>query len=512
MRTPLLDGLKQYDEEQILRFHMPGHYGRMLKEYEELGEKLFCFDVTEVPGLDDLAEPTGILKESLDGIAEVYGAEQSFFLVNGSTSGIHVAIESLVPNGGTLLLARNSHKSILNIARRKNLELEFVYPVLDEVFGVDSHIELEEVRQAVESAGQRVDAAILTYPNYYGRAYDIESIHRYLKEQGIPLIIDSAHGASFVFSKELPCSAVQHSEVCIHSLHKTMPAFTQTSLLHIGSGLNEGQRERIRQNLRIDLSSSPSYLLMASAELAVAIMEDRGEAELERIYHAWQKAVTLLGEQKHIAVYQDEWHPQDFCKLFLKTPIDAEVLSERLRKDHRIQCEMTMGDMILFMLGISHKDEEIEYLARSVIECVTRLIDEGKTIGQRGGSQRNLTFLPRVRRLSSKEIEQMEESLEGEEVSSDGRDCLLSGACCDRSEDIPKRDVAEITVKGWIEAGGIIETVEVQDASGKILAEDIIPYPPGIPILMRYEILDTNSVNLLKYFKIDKIRCFSFKR
>lgn len=500
MKRPLLEGLKKYHEEKILRFHMPGHYGHLLEGYEELREMLFAFDVTEVPGLDDLGDPSGILKESMESIAAVYGAKRSYFLVNGSTSGIHVAIESLVPDGGMLLLARNSHKSVINIARKKNLDLCFVYPCMDEVFGVDSHITLDEVRKAVASSERKPDAAILTYPNYYGRAYDLEAIHAYLQSMGISLIVDSAHGASFAFSPEMPTSAMPHCEVCIHSLHKTMPAFTQTSLLHVSGSLSEEKRQKIEEELCIYLSSSPSYLLMASAELSVALMDERGRAEFARLHRTMARAVTILGEQEDIFVYQSEM-PKDPCKLFIKTPFEGVRLSEILRRDHKIQCEMTIGDMILFMVGIVHTDEDIERLVDAVIDSVEKLTKEERGREDLGEEDRFLhgprsILLPRMKRLQNAQIAELEKRM---------------GSLCESPAN-KDRTFSDVQVKEDLstKAAVVVEEVDAENSAGRILAEDIIPYPPGIPVMMRYEILDEDSVNLLRYFRINKVRCFLF--
>ncbi len=452
-KTPLLDGLMKYNEEKILRFHMPGHYGKMPAQYEKLYRNLFALDVTEVDGTDNLAEPTGIILESLERIAEIYGAKKSYFLVNGSTSGIHIAMDALIPEGKTVVVGRNSHKSIRNLIRKKSLDAVYIYPRTDELFGVDSHIELQDVISAIEQASD-VCAVVLTYPNYYGRTYDLKSIHDYLQSKKIPLIVDSAHGASFAFSKELPESAVLHSDICIHSLHKTLPAFTQTSLLHIGKNLSEAQIEKVEENLRFYLSSSPSYLLMASAELSVSMMEECGEAELLRLKKLYERACAKL-ESQDVPVYKNALG-QDFCKLFVKTSLGKEA-AQILRREYRIQCEMAVDDSLLFMLGTAHSEEDIDYLTGSILDAIRKY---GKK-----SSLQPMIFLPKMERVSRERMED----------------------CKNRS----------------------ISMVDVSESIGLVIAEDIVPYPPGIPVVMEYEEMNEQAAQLLQRLGINKIKCFT---
>ncbi len=453
--TPLLDGIRAYQNEAVLRFHMPGHYGKMLDEMRVLSDHLFALDVTEVPGTDNLSEPEGIIKASLEQIAALYGAQRSYLLVNGSTSGIHIAVDALIGDGELVFVARNAHKSFHNIAHKKNLKLAYIYPRMDTAFGVDSHIEPQDIIEMIERHG-RPAAVFLTYPNYYGRAYDLERIHRYLNEKNILLIVDSAHGASFAFSSELPESAVPYSDVCIHSLHKTLPVLTQSSVLHIGHTLSAERIEKIERSLRFYLSTSPSYILMLSAEIGLSVMKRRGERELHRLHKAFRKAVDQLTAHPNIAVYRSG-EPCDFCKLFIRTPIEGRLLSEHLRRQYRIQCEMTLGNGILFMLGIAHTDEDIDYLTRSILRSVEEL--EWEIVYPA------VTFLPQL-------------------------------ASVDEAQ------------KAVLEQGGSIRMLPIDEALGQICAEDIIPYPPGIPIAMPYEIISQELIELMKKLGIKTVACF----
>ncbi len=590
--TPILDGLMKYKEEKIYRFHMPGHYGKLLAPYQILVDNLFALDATEVPGLDNLAEPEGMIRESLENLAQIYGAQKSYLLVNGSTSGIHIAIDALVPDGAMILVARNAHKSIHNIARRKNLEVNYLFPELDPVFGVDSHMELEEVVRAVSMIEKQVEqhveqmacekeaaavgierldnmqsaeaqnnmgehqsvvwqnpiaAVVLTYPNYYGRAYDLPAIYRYLKSKNILLIVDSAHGASFEFSEELPISAVHCSDVCVHSLHKTLPAFTQVSAFHLGHDFPEDKIAAVEEYLKFYLTTSPSYLFILSAELAVHIMNTDGREKLADLRENAAQIRKILAAHLLIDVYGEEvehaysdnngsgenrsdrkntmdsdlnvgeridsdssiWNENrivnDFGKLLIQTPFAGEELSSLLRKKYRIQCEMTLGNTILFMLGMVHEKEELDYLANSIIKAVEELSEEQK-MSSTNQSQR--VFLPKLNRVSREKIEQLK-TVAVQEICFDNSDeFFLKMEGYDKAVYTLKRENQSTTEESCRMKNESAGTPSSHSLVGKIAAEDFIPYPPGIPIVMKYEILTEEAISMMKYLGKESVRIF----
>ena len=467
LHTPLLDGLLAYIDEKNLRFHMPGHYGKMPKEMKVLQEKLFELDLTEVEGTDNLADPKGIIRDSQESLSKIYGSQKSYYLVNGSTSGIHIAIDSLVPDGGTVLVARNSHKSVGHIIRKKNIRPVYLYPEMDQEFAIEGHIKLEEIQAHIQgNPSTKPDGVILTYPTYYGGTLDIQAIYAYLKAEGIPLIVDAAHGAHFVFSKDLPDSATAFSDISIMSLHKTIPAFTQSSIIHAGRNLPKHLLENLEENMRIYQTSSPSYLLMTSSEISVALMEKRGAEMLSKVKKLWTMAKEELEKSPDIQVYNSD----DFCKLFVKTPMDGEKLSEILRKDYQIQCEMSMGKGVLFMLGITHEREDIHQLTKAVKEILCK----NKALFTIANKEVTNLF-PRLKTLDQK----IQEKIRSQRYKA----------------------YKEVEIIG----------LSLDMAEGMVAAEDITPYPPGIPIIMEFEIIDQGAIELLKKFNYNKINCYEIK-
>ena len=457
LNLPLLAGLKKYQEENILRFHMPGHYGRLLAPYQEFCQNIFALDVTEVEGTDNLAQPTGILKESMENIAGVYHAQKSYYLVNGSTAGMQVAIDSLVPDGGAVLVARNAHKSIHNILQKKNIHPLYVYPEIDENFGVDHIFTLEEIKKLCSA---QVDAVVLAYPNYYGKIYDLQSIYQYLQEKGIPLIVDAAHAAHFEFSPDLPPSPVAYSDVCVMSLHKTLPAFTQCSVLHLGKNIQAHQIKNIEDNLSKYQSSSPSYLLMGSGELSVAIMDTSGRQDLQHLQGLRQQAKARLQADPRIQVYENE----DFCKLFVQTPLEGEKLDQILRKRYKIQAEMTIGRGILFMFGISHTEEDLKRLVQALLEIVSSLPPD-----QEEGRKVPALMFPRLEAIP-----------------------------LDLQKEIKKQKYRKKNKYP-------LRKTNLEKAEGRVMAEDITPYPPGIPIIKEFEILNQEALITLKTFGYQEV-------
>lgn len=461
MKTPLLEGLLKYKEENIIRFHMPGHYGKF--EFGKiLQENLFDIDVTEVDGTDNLSNPTGIIKNSLDEISKIYKAKRSFYLVNGSTSGIYVAIDSLTKEGDEVIIARNSHKSVYNICRKKRLKMTFLYPKMDYEFGVDNDVDFAELKKIIENS--RAKVVVLTYPNYYGRAFDLKEIYEYIKTKDKFLIVDSAHGSNFAFSEDFPDVASQYSDICIYSLHKTLPAFTQISILTINDRVDEN---KIEENVRFYTTTSPSYILMASGELAIKTMYDKRE-ELKRIKEQYEKAILRLSQNKNIKVYYDRKN-QDFCKLLINTTMSGEELSFVLRKKYKIQSEMSIGDNILFMLGITHSDKEIEYLVDSILDifdknyknCFVKNKYENENSEEDVDCKSNIiNFLPKTTMSYNK----------------------------NKSE---KKNLTKII-----------------EAEGKICAKDIIPYPPGIPLIIENEIVNKDIIKTCLNMNINEIEVY----
>ncbi len=260
----LIDRLKEIDS---CPFHMPGH---------KRNTDLFRFDFTEIEATDDLHHPQGILKERMDKAAEIYGTLSTKFLVNGSTCGILAAVCALTNEGDSILMARNCHKSVYNAILLKGLKPYYVCSKTDEK-GICGGISPKEVEKALRENGAKL--FVMVSPTYEGVVSDIRAISEVCKKFGCILAVDEAHGAHFSFYDKFPTSAVKlGADIVIQSLHKTLPALTQTGVLHICS-------DKINQNevfkyLSIFESSSPSYLLLSSADSCIDFMHSENGQRL----------------------------------------------------------------------------------------------------------------------------------------------------------------------------------------------------------------------------------------
>jgi len=254
----LYSKLMAYGNSDVYPFHMPGH--KRNKKFDEF----YKMDITEIEGFDNLHHPESIILEAEQRAAHLFGAEETFFLVNGSTSGILAAISSISKEGSTVLVARNSHKSVYHGIYLNNLKVTYLIPDVIEEFDINGGIDPEEVRICMEH-NKEIAGVIITSPTYDGVVSDIRKIADIVHEYGIPLIVDEAHGAHFPLWDEAPESAIScGADMVIHSLHKTLPSLTQTALLHVNGNIVD--RDKIRRFLGIYQSSSPSYVLMASID------------------------------------------------------------------------------------------------------------------------------------------------------------------------------------------------------------------------------------------------------
>ena len=242
--------------------HMPGHKRNPLCMMPDP----YSLDVTEVPGVDDLHHPVEMIRDLMDELTKYYDSKQTYLLVNGSTCGILAAITACCYPGDKILVARNCHKSVYNAIKLLGLRPVYVVPhrlegMLGQL-GIAGEIEASEIRRRLKE-NPDIKCAMITSPTYEGIVSDIAGIAEAVHEKNIPLIVDEAHGAHFNWIPTFPETAVrQGADLVIESLHKTLPAFTQTAVLHqTGNRIDE---ERLLWALQTYQSSSPSYLLMAS--------------------------------------------------------------------------------------------------------------------------------------------------------------------------------------------------------------------------------------------------------
>ncbi|MDR1620144.1 MAG: aminotransferase class V-fold PLP-dependent enzyme [Clostridiales bacterium] len=256
----LPEALGEYASSHAARFHMPGHKGRGMGAF--FNANLAGWDITELSFSDNLYNPTGALLMAQRQMAKCYRAQSTFFLVNGSTAGLHAMLLSLPP-GANLLVGRDCHRAVLTGAALAGHRARFVTPAYSEAHGLWGCVDAGAIDAALTQSP--ADAVVVTSPNYYGLCADIKAIASVAGKQGALLLVDAAHGAHFPFSSHLPDDPGGYADAWVVSAHKTMNALGQAALLHTGAGI---PARAMRRALSIVQTSSPSYLLMASLDWA----------------------------------------------------------------------------------------------------------------------------------------------------------------------------------------------------------------------------------------------------
>lgn len=291
----LYEQLLEYNNKGMARFHMPGHKGKGFDVLLNAG-----IDVTELPDTDDLYDPIGILKSAQSRAAAAFGAQNTLFLVNGATAGINAMLLSL-GEGAQVLMGRDCHKSAVSGAVLAGLDVDFIMPMHDDEYNMYGVIGAESVETALKARPRK--AVFVTSPNYLGFCADIEAIADAAHRYGAQLLVDASHGSHFPFSKLLPQSPDGFADMWVHSAHKTLNTLGQSALLHIGTGAAAKLAE-VRCALALVQTSSPSYLLMAALDNAVACALKTGiwDAQAARAAY-WReqigklKGISVLGRE-----------------------------------------------------------------------------------------------------------------------------------------------------------------------------------------------------------------------
>lgn len=412
---------------------MPGH---KRNAWGELPSRFYRLDITEIDGFDNLHQPEGILKELQEQAAEFCGAEESYYLVNGSTGGILSAVSAALPAGGHILMARNCHKSAYHAAYLRNLRTSYLYPKTLEDYDIFDVVSPEQIREALDKEPD-IQAVLLVSPTYEGRISDIGSISEIVHARGIPLIVDEAHGAHLGWSNAVhENSCRQGADLVIQSVHKTLPALTQTALLHVNGTIVD--RERLRRFLHIYQSSSPSYLLMASIDNALQYMKRDGEKALDTFRSRYTAMCESLGICRMLKFLPADPQRQDIGKLLISvknTAITGRQLYDILLKRYRIQPEMAAETFVLAMFTVNDSQEGYDRMTAALLEIDRELVQMQQT--EIAPTQDQFQIVPPVSEMTLAE-----------------------------AWDRPREEV-------WLE-----------QSIGRAVGEFVNLYPPGVPLLV----------------------------
>ena len=453
---PLIEAMLKYKEENIYPFHTPGHKGGRGMESKlrnELGESVKV-DVSLMSELDDIHEPETYIKEAQALAAQTYGSDACFWAVNGTSQAIHAMLMTVLKPGEKVLLPRNAHRSVAGGLILGGIEATFMQPDYCEAFGINFQVQPQAVEAALEKDAS-IKAVLLTSPNYYGVAADVEAIAKICHERNVVLLVDEAHGPHLGFSDLLPKSALQcGADACAQSTHKILGAMTQCSMLHV-----QGQRldvTRAADVMSVLTTTSPNYLLMASLDVARAQLQVRGKEMAEDAVLAANKLRAVCSK---------------YTGLKLLSEADCGGLKLDLTK-------VTVNFAEWGYTGIEAGD-----LFRKAGIAV-ELVDA-----------QNVLFLVTYADVTSDyeaALAKIDTVLENMEVNKR-----------DKAQAVEARNVPATTMAMPLREVfyGEKEALPLEESVGKICGEQVSFYPPGIPVLLPGEIITEEIIAYCKMMK-----------
>jgi arginine decarboxylase len=343
---------------------MPGHKGRPPFSQGALGSAWWRADLTEMPGLDELGHPTGVLNDLEQRACQIWGAAESIISINGATAGLTAAMLAIASRGSTVLVPRNAHRSVVQGLVLSGLFPLWYEPVWDDEWGIWGPVTATSVQRLLEKSGGETAGLVVVSPTYAGALSEIAGIVDQCRQRNIPLIVDEAHGAHFVPGSIMPPSAVTAgADIVVHSLHKSLTGLTQTGMIHVGHE-SLVSAESMRASLSLLQSTSPSYILMASIEQALAQVDgSQGRKYLTRLDRQCQR---LRGElSSRFGVYQPGYGCDPAHVMINIDGVEAQILYDYLC-DQGIFPEAVLGNGVLFLLGLGTDDTDIDSLTEAL--------------------------------------------------------------------------------------------------------------------------------------------------
>lgn len=456
-KTPFFTKLKEYGLSNVAPFDVPGHkLGRINNDLIKfIGKKTYLLDSNAPIGLDNLNKPTGVIRDAENLMADACNADKSYFLTNGTTTGILAMIMSVCKANDKIILPRNVHKSVINGLILSGAIPIFIKPHIDQDLGIANDISYEAVKKAIEENPDAV-AVFVINPTYFGVVSDLKRITDLAHENDIIVMADEAHGAQFYFSQKMPLSAMEAgADISSSSMHKTAGSFTQSSII-----LTQGKRinhQRLRQTLNMLQSTSPSSLLMASIDVARKTMYFRGEERITKLLELSQDAREKLKTIPGITVIDKDYMVKKGCFDYDETKIIIKVselglsgfeVYQLMKARYNIQLELAESHIVLAILTIGTTRKDLDRLYQAFYSL-------------------SMDYHELRDKLPKVEFEYM-----FPETYSRPRDAYHA----------PKL------------------IVSLDDAVNEIAAESVMIYPPGIPIVIPGEVITQDVVDDIKFY------------
>lgn len=482
----LFDYLSNYTDGDYYPFHMPGH---KRNPSSGLPERLYQYDITEIEGFDNLHQAETIIKDAQQRAAKLYGSEETYFLINGGTVGLLSAISAVAERIGKiekgnlsrkreeryeyrrLIIARNCHKAVYHAAFLNHMDLYYVYPGIYKDYDLARPIDVNDIENAINKiideakagakmAKELIAGVVITSPTYDGIVSEVKGIAKMVHSYGIPLIVDQAHGAHFGIHPDYPENAVREgADLVIHSVHKTLPAPTQTALLHRNGDLVDS--DSVRKYLRIYQSSSPSYILMAGIDSAVQVARQEGHERLDKILALRNTFLEQMKECHYIRVCPFT-EPGKLVISVKGSPMTGQMLYNILEEKYHLQMEMAAGSYVIAILSMMDEEEGFGRLSTALLEIDKEILRSQKE-------------------RKDKQVVKVE--------NSEGKNFFTY------SDIRPK-----VNIEMWEAYTSSSIEIELDKAGGKTLADFINLYPPGIPLLVPGEMIDDQMIAIVGHY------------
>ncbi|WP_379137127.1 aminotransferase class I/II-fold pyridoxal phosphate-dependent enzyme [Paenibacillus sp. sgz500958] len=485
--APLYEMLEQYREKGNTSYHVPGHKnGQAYSGGAGAGflSEVMKADVTEITGTDDLHHPEGVIREAQLLAAECFGADESFFLVGGSTAGNLALILTVCPEPGmTLILQRNVHKSVIHGLMLAGVTAVFLEPELDPIRGLAIAPSAETV-QAALAAHPEAAAVLVTMPNYYGMGSDLAPLAEACHRSGVPLLVDEAHGAHYGLHPGLPAGALScGADGVVQSTHKMLPALTMGAMLHIqGPRLD---RALLRQRLAMVQSSSPSYPVMASLDLARRLVHSQGAGAFTAGLAAVELLKRGLASQPRYRLLQPEPLQQQAGGASAAAGRSTPPLREAAyTAQDPFKVVIYDGTGVLSGFELQQKLE-----AKG---CVPEMSDDRHVVLAFSLGSRDedaFRLLEALKDIDAEERESILCAVAAEQYTSESEEKVLADSESEaellsmwshQGEDLFSAPVS-FSMKPVAEEDK--ESIKLGESEGRVAAEMVIPYPPGIPLL-----------------------------
>ncbi|KGA98853.1 arginine decarboxylase [Alkalihalobacillus alcalophilus ATCC 27647 = CGMCC 1.3604] len=446
--TPLFDGVRKHAEKQPIQFHIPGHKKGtgMDPEFREyIGENALAIDLINIAPLDDLHHPHGIIKEAQELAAEAFGADHTFFSVQGTSGAIMTMIMSVCSPGDKIIVPRNVHKSIMSAIIFSGANPVFIHPEIDPNLGISHGITTDSVEKALQTHPDAKGLLVIN-PTYFGVSGNLEKIVEIAHSYQIPVLVDEAHGVHIHFHDQLPLSAMQAgADMAATSVHKLGGSMTQSSILNVKEGLVSAKR--VQSIISMLTTTSTSYLLLASLDVARRRLATEGQKLLTNTIELAEKTREQLNAIPRITCVGEEilgtkaTYDMDPTKLIISVKelgITGSEVEVWLRERYAIEVELSDLYNILCIISLG-----------DTVEKTAKLVDA-------------LTQL----------------SLETSDTSREQKEIKVY---------VPRIPTLALSPRDAFYAE--TEVIPFSKSAGRIIAEFIMVYPPGIPILIPGEII-----------------------